>query len=75
MSKAIDNLNTAMQRAAAIRPKVGGFPYLAESLRQAGVTRNIWSLPACESLFLTNHGPVVVQKASLVSGSCRRASL
>lgn len=69
MSKAIDNLNTAMQRAAAIRPKVGGFPYLAESLRQAGVTRNIWSLPACQSLFLTNHGPVVVQKASLVSGT------
>jgi uncharacterized protein YbcV (DUF1398 family) len=69
MSKAIDNLNMAMQRAAAIRPKVGGFPYLAESLRQAGVTRNIWSLPACQSLFLTNHGPVVVQKASLVSGT------
>jgi uncharacterized protein YbcV (DUF1398 family) len=67
MSKAIDNLNTAMQRAAAIRPKVGGFPYLAESLRQAGVTRNIWSLPACQSLFLTDHGPVVMQGASLVS--------
>jgi uncharacterized protein YbcV (DUF1398 family) len=67
MSKAIDNLNTAMQRAAAIRPKVGGFPYLAESLRQAGVTRNIWSLPACQSLFLTDHGPVVMQGAPLVS--------
>jgi len=69
MSKAIDNLVTAMQKAAAIRPKVGGFPYLAESLRQAGVTRNIWSLPACQSLFLTDHGPVVMQGAPLVSGA------
>jgi len=69
MSKAIDNLRTAMQRAAAVRPKVGGFPYLAEALRQAGVTRNIWSLPACQSLFLTEQGPVVVQEAPLISGA------
>lgn len=69
MSTAIDNLNSAMQRAAAIRPKVGGFPYLAESLRQAGVTRNIWSLPACQSLFLTERGPVVMQAAPLISGT------
>jgi uncharacterized protein YbcV (DUF1398 family) len=69
MSKAIDNLNTAMQRAAAIRPKVGGFPYLAECLRQAGAVRNIWSLPACQSLFLTGMGPVVMQLNPLVTGA------
>jgi len=69
MSKAIENLNKAMERAATIRPKVGGFPYLAESLRQAGVLRNIWSLPACQSLFLTSLGPVVMQGAPLVSGA------
>jgi uncharacterized protein YbcV (DUF1398 family) len=69
MSKAIDNLTKAMEQAAAIRPKVGGFPYLAESLRRAGVTRNVWSLPACQSLFLTNQGPVVMQGAPLVSGT------
>ena len=69
MSTAIDNLTKAMERAAAIRPKVGGFPYLAESLRQAGVTLNVWSLPACQSLFLTDRGPVVMQGTPLVSGS------
>ena len=69
MSKAIDNLNTAMQRAVALRPKVGGFPYLAECLRQAGVSRNIWSLPACQSLFMTGHGTVVMQGTPLVSGT------
>lgn len=69
MSKAIDNLMNAMERAAAIRPKVGGFPYLAETLRRAGVIRNIWSLPSCQSLFLTGEGPVVMQGTPLVSGS------
>ncbi len=69
MSIAIDNLNSAMQRVAGIRPKVGGFPYLAESLRQAGITRNIWSLPACQSLFLTEQGPIMMQGTPLISGT------
>jgi uncharacterized protein YbcV (DUF1398 family) len=51
------------------RPKIGGFPYLAETLRQAGVTRNVWHLPACESLYLTQDGPVVMQGTPLVSGA------
>lgn len=68
MSKAIDNLEQAQKRAMAGRPKVGGFPYLAETLRQAGVTRNFWFLPACESLFLTNEGPVAMQGTPLAAG-------
>jgi uncharacterized protein YbcV (DUF1398 family) len=69
MSKAIDNLTEAMRAAAAIRPRVGGFPYLAEVLRKAGVTRNVWSLPSCQSLFLTQDGPVVMQGEPLVTGT------
>ena len=34
MSKAIENLEAAQRKAMAMRPKVGGFPYLAETLRQ-----------------------------------------
>ncbi len=68
MSKAIENLQQAMKLAATIRPKVGGFPYLAETLRRAGVTRNVWTLPACQSLFLTNDGPVIMQGEPLASG-------
>jgi uncharacterized protein YbcV (DUF1398 family) len=68
MSQAVDNLTQAMQRAAAIRPKVEGFPYLAETLRQAGATRNVWSLPSCQSMFLTQAGPVVMQGVPLVTG-------
>ncbi len=69
MSKAIDNLTEAMKFAVANRPRVGGFPYLAEVLRKAGVTRNIWSLPSCQSLYLTQEGAVVMQGAPLVNGA------
>src|SRR5690606_15185261 len=69
MSQAITNLMAAQERAMKIRPKVGGFPYLAEALRSAGVTRNIWQLPSCQSLFLTKEGPVVIQLPPLVNGA------
>jgi uncharacterized protein YbcV (DUF1398 family) len=69
MSDAIENLTKAMEQAAESRPKAGGFPYLAETLRRAGATRNVWSLPVCQSLFLTDKGPVVMQGPALVSGT------
>jgi uncharacterized protein YbcV (DUF1398 family) len=69
MSEAVENLQAALQRGMAGRPKVGGFPYLAETLRRTGVTRNMWTLPACQSLFLTSAGPVVIQGTPLISGS------
>jgi len=69
VSKAIENLQDAQQKAMAIRPEVGGFPYLAEVLREAGVARNIWFLPARQSLYLTQDGPVVTLGTLLVSGT------
>ena len=68
MSKAKEKLEAAFKLAMSIRPKVGGFPYLAETLRRAGVTRNFWFLPAGESLYLTADGPVVSQGQPLVYG-------
>lgn len=69
MSKAIENIERALKRASAVRPKIGGFPYLAETLRQAGVKRNLWFLPSCESVYLTEDGPVVTQGTPLASGT------
>jgi uncharacterized protein YbcV (DUF1398 family) len=69
MSKAIQNLQAAQQQAMAGRPKVGGFPYLAETLRRSGVTRNLWYLPACQSLYLTQDGPVVTLGGPLSAGT------
>jgi uncharacterized protein YbcV (DUF1398 family) len=37
---------------------VGGFPVLAEVLRQAGVRRNEWTLPIGQSLYVTDEGAV-----------------
>lgn len=68
MSKAIENLEAALKQAMTLRPKTGGFPYLAETLRRAGVTRNLWFLPACQSLYLTGEGPVVAQGHPLLTG-------
>src|SRR5580658_2895003 len=68
MSKAIEKLQTAQKQAMTGRPAVGGFPYLAETLRRAGVTRNLWFLPACQSLYLTEQGAVMSQGVPLVSG-------
>ena len=68
MSQAIEHLQAALQQAMTGRPQAGGFPYLAESLRCAGVTHNIWFLPACQSLYLTELGPVVMQGEPLVTG-------
>jgi len=67
MSKAVENLIKAQQYAMSIRPKVGGFPYLAEALRKAGITRNVWSLPSCQSIYLTEQGSVVSQGTPLVN--------
>lgn len=69
MSQALENLLAAQKFAMSIRPKVGGFPYLAEVLRQAGVTRNLWSLPSCQSVYHTRYGAVVQQGAALISGA------
>jgi uncharacterized protein YbcV (DUF1398 family) len=68
MGAALEKLQEAQQRAMAGRPKVAGFPYLAETLRRAGVKRNLWYLPACQSLYLTEIGPVAVVGTPLATG-------
>ncbi len=68
MSDAIETLQSAQKRSLAGRSKVGGFPNLAETLRRAGVRRNQWFLPSCQSLYLTKERPVVTLGSPLVSG-------
>ncbi|MFG2483064.1 DUF1398 domain-containing protein [Streptomyces virginiae] len=68
MSTAITTLQAALERAAAIRPEVGGFPHLAEALRQAGVTHCRMAVPSNAMLYLTDAGPVAVQGEPLVTG-------
>lgn len=68
MNNAQQKLQAAMKYAMANRPKVGGFPFLAECLRKAGVEKNVWSLPGAQSIYLTKEGAIVNQGTPLVSG-------
>ena len=68
MIKITDKLIEAQKYAMSIRPKIGGFPVLAEVLRQAGVQMNRWSLPSCQSVYLMKEGSVVQQGTPLVTG-------
>jgi len=69
MSKMIQKLTQAQSHAMSVRPKVGGFPVLAEVLRQAGVLTNRWSLPSCQSVFTFAEGSVVQQGTPLLQGA------
>ena len=67
MSKAVENVIKAQQYAMSIRPKIGGFPNFAEGLRKAGITQNIWHLPSCQSIYLTQFGSVAYQGTPLIN--------
>lgn len=66
MSTAVAKLQAAQQQAMADMPPGAGFPYLAEVLRQAGVRTNTWWLPAMQSLYQTDLGPVLVPGTPLI---------
>ena len=63
-----EKLQRAMEYAMIHRPAVGGFPFLAECLRKAGVKRNIWSLPAVQSMYVMEDDEIVNQGIPLLSG-------
>ena len=69
MNKIVDKIIEAQQYAISIRPKAGGFPILAEVLRQAGVKTNRWFLPSCQSIYLTRDGAVVQQGIPIIDGT------
>lgn len=68
MTLALENLRRAFQTATDVRPEIGGFPYLAETLRRAGVRRNEWLLPSLQRIYHTDAGAVVEQGTPLLYG-------
>jgi uncharacterized protein YbcV (DUF1398 family) len=68
MSAALLNLQAAQRDTTDNRPELQGFPYLAVTLRRAGVRTNSWWLPSMQSLYLTDLGPVLVQGEPLIDG-------
>ena len=68
MNTAQEKLQKAFAFAMENRPKVGGFPFLAECLKQAGVINNTWTLPSTQSIYVMLDGIVVNQGTPLVTG-------
>lgn len=69
MNQTVEKLIQAQKHAMSIRPKAGGFPVLAEVLRQAGAKFNRWHLPACQSVYVMVEGNVVQMGTPLVTGT------
>jgi uncharacterized protein YbcV (DUF1398 family) len=68
MSIAKEKIANAYQWAVANRPKVNGYPYLAEALKQAGVLRYVYHLPSCQCIYFTQYGNVASQSEALTAG-------
>jgi uncharacterized protein YbcV (DUF1398 family) len=54
-------VSTAQTRALAVRPVVGGFPYLAEVLRQAGIRTVRCVVPSRTTTYVFAEGAVIDQ--------------
>jgi uncharacterized protein YbcV (DUF1398 family) len=65
MDTIIGAIDAANAHAAAVRPKVGGFPYLAEALRVAGVRKYYFDVPSCTVRYATAAGDVLAPGAFL----------
>ncbi len=68
MKSTKERIADAYKRAMASRPKVGGYPYLAEALRQAGVARYVYTLPSGQCIFHARDGKVATQSDVVPSG-------
>lgn len=62
----LDKLKNAMARSENGKPKIGGFPYLAECLRQEGFTKNTYYLPSSDSFYYSTKGSLVVPGKSVI---------
>ncbi|MFZ4713730.1 MAG: DUF1398 domain-containing protein [Bacteriovoracaceae bacterium] len=69
MSNLVEKLIETQKYAMSIRPKIGGFPFLAEALRESGVIMNRWILPSCQSVYTMKEGAVVQQGNPIITGA------
>lgn len=68
MSTTLQSIREALEYAAANRPKVGGFPYLAEALRRAGVTGYFFDVASASTVYTTSAGAVLQVGAPIREG-------
>jgi uncharacterized protein YbcV (DUF1398 family) len=64
----ISRVTAARERGARLRPAVGGFPVLAESLRSGGIDIVHCDVASMTTLYRTRYGAAVDQQPPLVKG-------
>lgn len=65
----VETITDAQARGTATRPSVGGFPHLAETLRQAGVMRIDVTVPSWTTVLTTADGSVLQQGTPMVDAT------
>lgn len=60
-----NNLQNAISKSEKVRPKIGGFPYLAECLREEGFIKNTWYLPSGDSFYFSKEDSLVIPGKAL----------
>lgn len=68
MSATVQSIRAALEYAAANRPQRGGFPYLAEALRRAGVTGYFFDVASASTVYTTSGGAVLQVGAPIRQG-------
>lgn len=66
MNELVETIRRALAHGARSRPVVGGFPFLAEALRRAGVERIHCFLPTLATVYVTARGEAVLPGTALV---------
>ena len=59
MTTIIETIDAAAAHGAAVRPKIAGFPFIAEALRAAGVTKYLFDVPSATVIYVTDDGVVI----------------
>ena len=65
MTTIIETIDAAAAHGAAVRPKIAGFPFIAEALRAAGVTKYLFDVPSATVIYVTDDG-VVIRPGQLI---------
>lgn len=67
MNANIRRVLSALDAARQMPVREGHFPHLAALLYRTGITGNTWTLPACQAVYETHEGAVVIPGEPLLN--------
>ncbi|HDC4393610.1 TPA: DUF1398 family protein [Enterobacter cloacae] len=67
MSETINHVMAVLQSAGQLPAREAHFPHFAKLLYQAGIRSNTWTLPACQAVYVTDTGSVILMGEPLIN--------